>query len=104
MGGGHEDDVVDVEEVCVSRLRRETNTEGVRLSLDEALGEQEGDEATVPCSRRLLEAIEEPIELAYHVRVHWVHKANRLSAMHHLCQSAIEEGILDIELMHWQGL
>jgi hypothetical protein len=51
----------------------------------------------------LLEAVEGPVELAGHVGVRRVHKANLLSAIHRLRQSAMEEGILDVELRHWPG-
>jgi hypothetical protein len=49
----------------------------------------------------LLEAVE--VELADHVGMRRVHKANRMSAIHRLRQNAMEEDILDIELMHWLG-
>jgi hypothetical protein len=52
---------------------------------------------------RLHEVVEGLVELAEHVEVRWVYKADQLSAIYHLRQSAIEEGVLDIELMYWQG-
>jgi hypothetical protein len=58
---------------------------------------------TVPNFGRLLKAIQGSVELADHVRVSRVHKADRLSSIHCLHQSVVKEGILDIELMHWPG-
>lgn len=51
----------------------------------------------------LLEAVEGLVELADHVKVCRVHKADRLSAIHRLRQSDMEEGILDVKLMHLPG-
>jgi hypothetical protein len=48
----------------------------------------------------MLETIEGPIEFADHVEMSQVHKAHRLRVIHRLCHNAMEEGILDIELMH----
>lgn len=55
---------------------------------------------TIPSLGHQPEAIEGSVELVDHVGVSRVHKANRLSAIHHLQQSLMEEGILDVELMH----
>jgi hypothetical protein len=71
----------------------------VRLGLDEADGGQVGGEATVPSPWRLLEAVKGPVQPADQIRTVGVDEAGGLAAVHSLRQSAMEEGILDIELM-----
>ena len=83
----------------MSRPRRKTNREVSAMAYTKPCERK----AIVPSSGRLLEAIEGPIELADHVGVRLVHKADRMSAIHRFHRSAMEEGILDIELMHWLG-
>jgi hypothetical protein len=86
---GGEDDVVDIEQ----------QISGVWLGLQEAQQDHVGDEAMVPCSRHLLQAIEGLVELAHQLRVSSVNEAGGLRAVDHLRECAVEEGILDVELV-----
>jgi hypothetical protein len=54
----------------------------------------------VPRSRRLLQAVERLVESAYQMRVHRVNVAGGLRAVDGLGECAVEEGILDVELVH----
>lgn len=78
-GGGRENNVVNVEEVRHVQAMTEDEHGGFHLGLDKPLGEHESGEADVPYLRRLLEVVEGPVELADHVVVSRVHKAERLS-------------------------
>jgi hypothetical protein len=98
-GGGGEHNIVDVEEVRSVRAATEEEQGRVRLGFDEALRTQEGGEATIPSPGGLLEAIEGLVELADHVGVSRVDKPNGLSAVDRLCQGAVEEGVLHVELV-----
>jgi hypothetical protein len=71
----------------------------VRLGLDEADGGQVGGKATVPCPWRLLEAVQGLVQPADQIWTVSVDEASGLAAVDSLRQSAMEEGILDIELM-----
>jgi hypothetical protein len=51
-------------------------------------------------SRRLLQAIEGLVESAHQLRVHGVNEASGLRAVDSLGECAIEEGVLDVELVH----
>jgi hypothetical protein len=54
----------------------------------------------VPRSRRLLHAVEGLVEPAYQLRVRRVNKAGGLRAVDGLGECAVEESVLDIELVH----
>jgi hypothetical protein len=54
-----------------------------------------------PCSRCLVQTIEGFVELAHQLRVSQVNEADGLRAVNRLRECAIEEGILNIELVHW---
>jgi hypothetical protein len=54
----------------------------------------------VPCSRRLLHAVEGLVELAHQLRVRRVNEAGMLRAVDHLGECAVEEGVLDVKLVH----
>jgi hypothetical protein len=41
------------------------------------------------------------VEFAYHVRMSQIHKVSWLATIYRLCKSAIEEDILDIQLIDW---
>jgi hypothetical protein len=49
----------------------------------------------------LLQTIERLVELADHVRMSRINKANRLTIIYRLGESPIEKDILDIWLMDW---
>jgi hypothetical protein len=54
----------------------------------------------VPRSRCLLQAIEGLVELAHQLRLCRVNKAGGLRAVDRLIECTMEEGILDVELVH----
>jgi hypothetical protein len=54
----------------------------------------------VPSSRRLLLAIERLVVPAHQLRVSWVNKTGRLAAVDCLEEGVMEEGVLDIQLVH----
>jgi hypothetical protein len=56
----------------------------------------------VPRSRRLLQAVEGRVESTHQLRVHGVNEAGRLRAVDSLRECAVEEGVLDVELMNGQ--
>jgi hypothetical protein len=99
-GGCREHNVVDVEQKEDGVVAASLDEEGrVRLGLDEADGGQVGSEAIVPGPRRLLEAVEGAVQPTDQIRTSFVDEAGGLAAVDSLRQSAVEEGILDIELM-----
>jgi hypothetical protein len=51
-------------------------------------------------SRRLLQAIEGPVEPTHQLRVSGVNEVGSLGAINRLDKGAIEESVLDIELVH----
>jgi hypothetical protein len=67
-------------------------------------GEGEEDqvrgEAVVSRSRCLLQAIEGHVELTHQLRVHRVNEAGGLRAVAGIGECAVEEGVLDVELVH----
>jgi hypothetical protein len=71
----------------------------VRLGLDKAEGDQVEGKATVPSPRCLLEAIQGAVQLADQTRASGVDEADGLAAVYHLSHSAMEEGILDVQLV-----
>jgi hypothetical protein len=79
---GGEDDVIDVEQ-HISSVGAMTVDEqrDVRLGLHEAQGDQVGGEAVVPCSRRLLQAVEGLVEPAHQLRVRKVNETGGLRAV-----------------------
>jgi hypothetical protein len=99
-GGCREHNVVDVEQEVDSVVAAPVDEQGrVRLGLNEADGGQVRGEATVPSPWRLLEAVQGPVQPADQIRTVSVDEAGGLAAVDCLRQSAVEEGILDIELM-----
>jgi hypothetical protein len=74
----------------------------VRLGLNEADGGQVGGEATVPAPRRLLEAVQGAVQPTNQIRTSGVNEVGGLAAVDSLRESAVEEGILDVELMDRQ--
>jgi hypothetical protein len=100
MGGGGEDDVVDVEEEvrCIQTVT-EDEQRRVRPGLDKTLRTQEGGETTVPSPGGLLEAVEGLVELVDQVGVSRVDKPNGLGAVDRLRQGAVEEGVRHVELV-----
>jgi hypothetical protein len=98
---GGEDDVVDVEQqVSSDGAVMVDEQRGVRLGLHEAQGDQVGGKVVVPRSWRLLQAVEGLVESAHQLRVHGVNEASRLRAVDGLGECVVEEGILDVELVH----
>ena len=94
-------DNIDIEQEVDGVVTMEVDEEGrVRLGLDKADGGQVGSEATVPGPRHLLEAIEGAVQPADQIRTGFVDEAGGLAAVDSLRQSAVEEGILDVELMN----
>jgi hypothetical protein len=59
-----------------------------------------GGKAEVPCPRRMLQAIEGLVEPAHQLRVRRVNKAGRLRAVDRLGECAMEESVLNVELVH----
>jgi hypothetical protein len=51
----------------------------------------------------LLEAVEGPVEPPDHVRARGVHEPRRLTAVDGLSEGAMQEGVLDVELVNWPG-
>jgi hypothetical protein len=98
---GGEDNVVDVEQQVSSVDAAAVDEQrSVRLGLHKAQGDQIGGKAVVPCSRCLLQAIEGFVESAHQLRVRGVNKVDGLRAVDGLGECAMEEGVLDIELVH----
>jgi hypothetical protein len=54
----------------------------------------------VPCSRRLFQAVEGLVEPAHQLRVRGVNEGSGLRAVDGLGDCAMEEGVLDVELVH----
>ena len=54
----------------------------------------------VPCPGGLLEAVERLVEPTHHVGTRRVNKPCRLAAVDCLSENAMQEGILDVQLMH----
>jgi hypothetical protein len=54
----------------------------------------------VPSSRRLHQVVEELVEPSHKLRVGGVNEVDRLRAVDRLSEGVIEEGILDVELVH----
>ena len=54
----------------------------------------------VSSSRRLLQAVEELVEPAHQLRVSGVNEAGGLGAVDRLGEGAVEEGVLDVQLVH----
>jgi hypothetical protein len=54
----------------------------------------------VPRSRRLLQAVERLLEPTHQIMVHMVNEAGGLRAVDCLGECALEEGVLDVELVH----
>jgi hypothetical protein len=59
-----------------------------------------GSETIVPHSRHLLQAVEGLVEPAHQLRMHGVNEASGQRAVDGLGECAMEEGILDDELVH----
>jgi hypothetical protein len=96
----HEYNFVDVEQEVDGVVAASIDEPGrVWLGLDEAEGGQVGDEATVPGPWRLLVVVQGAVQPADQVRASRVDKAGGLATVVRLCQSAVEEGILDVELV-----
>jgi hypothetical protein len=75
----------------------------VGLGLHEAQCHEVRSQSGVPRPRGLLEAVEGPVEPADHVRARGVHKARRLTTVDGLGEGAVQEGVLDVELVNWPG-
>lgn len=71
----------------------------VRLGLDKAEGDQVGVKATVPSPWCLLESIQGAVQLADQTRASRVDETDGLAAVYRLSHSAMEEGILDVQLV-----
>jgi hypothetical protein len=54
----------------------------------------------VPCSQCLLQAVEGLVELTHQLRVRGVNEADELRAVYGLREYLVEEGVLDVELVH----
>jgi hypothetical protein len=70
------------------------------FGLHEAERDQVGGETIVPSSRHLLQAIEGLIESAHQFRVGGVNEVGGLREVGRLSECAIEEGVVDVELVH----
>jgi hypothetical protein len=92
---GGEDDVNVEHQVSSVGVATVDEQRGVRLGLHEA-----GGEAVVPRSRRLLQAVEGLIEPAHQLRVRGVNEACGLRAVDGTIECAVEESVLDVELVH----
>jgi hypothetical protein len=98
---GGEYNVIDVEQQVSSVGAAAIDKQrGVWLGLHEAQEDQVGGEAVVPRSRRLLQAVEGLVELAHQLRVCGVNEASGLRAVDDLKECAVEEGVLDVGLVH----
>jgi hypothetical protein len=97
---GSEDDVNVEQQVSSVGVTAVDEQRGVRLGLHEAQGDQVGGDAMVPHSRHLLQAVEGLVELTHQLRVRGVNEVGRLRAVHCLRECAMEEGVLDVELVH----
>jgi hypothetical protein len=86
----------EVDGVTASPVDEESH---IRLGLDEADGGQVGGETTVPGPRCLLEVVEGAVQPVGQIQASGVVETGGLAAVDNLHQSAIEEVILDIELM-----
>jgi hypothetical protein len=91
-----EDDVIDIEhQVRSVNAMMVDEQRGVRLGLHKAQRDQVGGEAVVPRSQRLW-----LIEPAHQLRVCGVNEAGRLRAVDGLGECVVEEGVLDVKLVH----
>jgi hypothetical protein len=89
---GNEDDVVDVEQHVSSVGAVAVDKQwGVWLGLHEAV---------VARSWRLLQTVEGLVEPTHQLRVSRVNEAGGLRAVDYLGECVMEEGILDVELVH----
>jgi hypothetical protein len=68
----------------------------VRLGLDEAEGDQVGDEVNVPSPQYLLESVQRAIQPIDLVRASGFNEASGLATLDRLDQSAMEKDIFDI--------
>jgi hypothetical protein len=99
--GCREHDVVNVEQKVHDVVTAPKNKQGrVQLALDEAEGDIRG-KAIVPTPQHLLEAIQRAIKLTDHTQASGVDETNGLTAVHHLGQSVVKKGILDIQLVDY---
>jgi hypothetical protein len=73
---------------------------GVHLGLHKAQGNQVRGEVVVPSSGRLLQVVEELVELAHQVGVSGVNKAGRLAVVDRHSEGAVKEDVLDIQLLN----
>jgi hypothetical protein len=98
---GGKDDVIDVEQQVNSVGGVVVGEQwGVLLGHHEAQWDQVGGEAMVPHLRCLLQDVEGLVEPAHQLRVRRVNKASGLRTEDQLRECAMEEGILDMELVH----
>jgi hypothetical protein len=104
LARGGENNVIHIEEQISSLTPIVVYEQrGVRLGHREPKSLQEGSESRVPSPWCLLEPVERFVEPADQVRTRRIHETGRLTAVDRLSQSAMEEGILDIQLMQRPG-
>ena len=101
-GGGHADDVINIEEqvgrVSATAVDKQRS---VRLGLHKTKRDQMRGEAAVPSTGSLLETVERLVQTTDKVGPGRILESEGLSCKHGLCQGAMEEGVLDIELVYW---
>jgi hypothetical protein len=102
--GGDEDDVIYVEQEIGYLLTPSKNEQGdIALGSDEPEAMDVVCETLVPSSRGLLEAVERLVQTAHMLGTSVVDETRRLLAVDLLVKSAMEEGILDVELVNRPG-
>jgi hypothetical protein len=96
-----EHNVINIEEVQSVTVTPIDEQRCVWLCLSKAKVEQICGKPGLPSTGGLLQTIERLVELADHVRMSRINKANRLTIIYRLGESPIEKDILDIWLMDW---
>jgi hypothetical protein len=96
-----DDDVVHIQKDVGKLLSMAIDEEGhIRLGGDEPKPMREVGKALVPRPGRLLEPVERLAETTDIVRTTSVNKAGRLLTVDLLIKSAMEEGVLDVQLVN----
>jgi hypothetical protein len=96
---------LDVEEVVerVDALNDKLLLESCSGMLEKLLKvyqDQERGEIVVPSSWRLHQVVEELVEPSHKLRVGGVNEVDKLRAVDRLSEGVVEEGVLDVELVH----
>jgi hypothetical protein len=86
-----------------SYCHNEEQTVRCRIGIDEVDCGEEGGEPSVPRAWSLFQATEVLVELAHTIAVNGVHEAGWLASVDVLVDEAVEEGVVDVQLVHQPG-